>query len=258
MALFGALYFISLPFILTAGGAEGARRSWAFTSLGLCLAMAVGLVAAADWARRRKWGVSRVAFVSVLAAAVAVIAIGNVASGISVQYRFPGSFSYGSDARTVSEETRGAVGWLETTAGPGNRTIADRDTGLAFGSLGTQWIEKAWKGFPLWEFYLHVKQPSPALLDGMRQGAPRYLIVDTRMSEQLPLTGVYFAPDEPGARTYTEPVPRRPSTNTQSCRGDPDLRVRPLPHLPAGSEATRRMLGRAAQGIWRPDCRGVS
>ena len=89
MALFGALYFISLPFILTAGGAEGARRSWAFTSLGLCLAMAVGLVAAADWARRRKWGGSRVAFVSVLAGAVAIIAIGNVASGISVAVPLP-------------------------------------------------------------------------------------------------------------------------------------------------------------------------
>ena len=155
MALFGALYFVSLPFILTAGGAEGARRSWAFTSLGLCLAVAVGLVAAADWARRRE--VERLPRRGRLARSPR-----RWPSSPSATSRAASACSTASRARSRTAPTRAPCrrrragrsgGWRRRRA-PGNRTIADRDTGLAFGTLGTQWIEKAWKGFPLWEFYL--------------------------------------------------------------------------------------------------------
>ena len=104
-----------------------------------------------------------------------------------------------------------------------------------------------------------MKQPSPALLDGMRQGAPRYLIVDTRMSEQLPLTGVYFAPEEPGARTYTAPVPRKALDKyalmpwaIQIYASDHYRIYRlDLKRLAACSDVPRRAFG-------GPDCRGVS
>jgi Family of unknown function (DUF6541) len=207
LAAFGVLFFVSLPFILTQGGAEGARRSWAFTSLGLCLLVAAGLAAAAGLPRRLDLSVARVAIATILTAGVAIIAVGNTASGLNADYRFPGPFAYGSDARTVTAETHSAVDWMQTTAGTHQRTIADRDTGLAFGTLGSQWIERAWEGMPLWEFFMNVRQPDAAMLDRLRKAAPRYLIIDARMAESLPKTGVYLAPEEPGARRHTKPVP---------------------------------------------------
>ena len=180
-----------------------------------------------------------VASVSALTGVVAIIAVGNVASGVSVQYRFPGAFVYGSDARTVSQETRGAVDWMETTAGTGNRTIADRDTGLAFGTLGDAVDRESVGGVAaVGVLSCDVKQPSAGMLEGLRRGAPRYLIVDTRMAEQVPRTGVYFAPEEPRARAYTKPVPLEALAKYRAhAVGHPDLRVRPLPHLPARPEA---------------------
>jgi hypothetical protein len=207
LTAFGAVYFVSLPFILTQSGAEGARRSWAFTSLGLCLLVAVGLAAAAGWARRLEPTGARMAARLALTVVVAVIAVGNVAMGVNVNYRFPGPFAYGSDARALTAETQGAAGWMKQTTGPGQRLIADRDTGLAFGTIGGQWIEKPWENYPLWEFFLKVRQPDAALLDRLRRAAPRYLVVDERMAEQLPATGIYLAPEEPGARRHTKPAP---------------------------------------------------
>ena len=45
------------------------------------------------------------------------------------------------------------------------------------------------------------------MLDGLSKSAPRYLVVDGRMATDLPQTGVYLAPEEPGARHHTTPVP---------------------------------------------------
>ena len=208
LAAFGAVYFLSLPFILTQSGSEGARRSWAFTSLGLALLVAAGLVVAVDAARRLPIRFATPLVSLALVGAIAVMAVGNTASGVNAEYRFPGAFVYGSDARTTTEETRGAVSWLNRTDGIQHRTIADRDTGLAFGTFGAQWIERAYSRLPLWQFYFRARQPDKRLLEVLYQAGTRYLIVDSRMAEELPRTGVYFVPDEPGARRHTSPVPR--------------------------------------------------
>jgi hypothetical protein len=79
------------------------------------------------------------------------------------------------------------------------------------------------------------------------------------MSEQLPLTGVYFAPEEPRARTYTEPVPIDNLTKyalmpwaIQIYASDHYRIYRlDLKRLAACSDVPRR-------GFGGPDCRGVS
>jgi hypothetical protein len=205
IVLIGLTYFPSIPFILTQAGAEGARRSWAFTSVGLSVVVAAGLVWAMDHVRG--WRVlGRVALAGA-AGTLAVIAIGNVSMGLNAEYRFPGPFEYGSDARALSDELLGAKDWFRETQGEGQRVVADRDMSLAFGALSFNWIEKAWAQNPLWQLYFQNDQPSEPLLNGLRYTGTGYMVADKRMTEQLPRTGVYMVPDEPQAHNRTSPPP---------------------------------------------------
>ena len=52
-AVLGLVYFPSTIFILSPAGAEGARRSWAFTWFGLCMVVGPAVVWLLDWAWRR-------------------------------------------------------------------------------------------------------------------------------------------------------------------------------------------------------------
>ncbi|MFB9331605.1 hypothetical protein [Actinoplanes octamycinicus] len=56
MLLLGALYFPATLLILTPAGAEGARRSWAFSYLGLAVAVAPVVVAVLDKSRQIRLG----------------------------------------------------------------------------------------------------------------------------------------------------------------------------------------------------------
>ena len=94
----------------------------------------------------------------------------------------------------------------------------------------------------------------------MRRGAPRYLIVDTRMAEQLPLTGVYFAPEEPGREDATPSRFRCEALDKYALMpwaiqiyASDHYRIYrlDLKRLDACSDVPRRAFG-------GPDCRGVS
>jgi hypothetical protein len=210
IALIGLTYFPSIPFILTQAGAEGARRSWAFTSVGLSILVAAGLIWAMDHVRR--WPFLGRAAVAGAAGTLAVISIGNVSMGLNAEYRFPGPFEYGSDARALSNELLGAKDWFRDTQGNGQRVVADRDVSLAFGALSFNWIEKAWTQNPLWQLYFQIDQPSEPLLTGLRYTGTGYMVADKRMTEQLPRTGVYMVPDEPQAHNRTQAPPERALT----------------------------------------------
>ena len=106
-ALLGLVYFPSAIFILSPAGAEGARRSWAFTWIGLSMLVGPAVVWLLDWAGRSMYRWRRVSLRSGLVAALAVALIGGTAAGLDASYRFPGPFLYGSDARSVTPELLG-------------------------------------------------------------------------------------------------------------------------------------------------------
>ena len=169
--------------------------------------VAAGLIWAMDHVR--KWRLLGRLAVAGAAATLAVIAIGNVSMGLNAEYRFPGPFEYGSDARALSPELLAAKDWFGETQGENQRVVADRDLSLAFGALGFNWIEKAWSQNPLWQLYFQIDQPSEPLLNGLRYTGTRYMVADKRMTLGLPRTGVYMVPDEPQAHNRTTPPPTR-------------------------------------------------
>jgi hypothetical protein len=188
--LIGACYFPATLLIFTPSGAEGARRTWAFTYLGLALVVAPLVVALLD-RRARLTGPA-------LAAVFTVVLVGNTAAGMTPSYRFPGPTVYGSDTRSITAEVRAAADWLRATQGRNLRIVADRYSGLVFGSLGGQFPVTGSGAFPTYDLYLaQPGQPiRPALIRQLSEWNFGYLIVDRRMAEQVPEIGIYFETNE--------------------------------------------------------------
>jgi hypothetical protein len=201
-ALLGLVYFPSTVFILAPSGAEGARRSWAFTWIGLCILAAPAVVWLLDWARDRVHVWARVSLYSGLLTALAVALVGGTAAGVNASYRFPGPFLYGSDARSVTPELVAASNWFSARFGTGNNIVTDRYTGLIFGSVGLQNPASPSVGFPVYNLYL-AKSGAPirpaSLLFDLSNSNYAYLIVDGHMAYDLPVTGMYFTPGEPSS-----------------------------------------------------------
>ncbi|GIE36395.1 hypothetical protein Ait01nite_094400 [Actinoplanes italicus] len=194
MLLLGALYFPATLLILTPSGAEGARRSWAFSYLGIAVATAPLIIALLERSRRRISGSG-----ALLLAACALVMVGNTAAGMNPSYRFPGPPVFGADTRAATPELLAASDWLRETHGRGARLVADRYSGLIFGSYGEQEPTTGSESFPTYDLYLAKpgRPMPPALLAQLRDWRFEYLVVDRRMAEQVPEIKIYFETNEP-------------------------------------------------------------
>ncbi len=212
MGCLGAAYFPSLLFILAPSGAEGARRSWAVSYLGLALVVAPAAIAPVDRRAGRWYRIAWYRAVAgvVLLAGLLVVLVGNTAAGQNPSYRFPGPYTFGSDTRSVTPELLAASGWLRHADGDRLRIVTDRYTGLVFASYGGQDPAAPSRTFPTYDLYLaRPGEPVPApLLTRLTADDYTYLVVDRRLANHVPEIGVYFEPDEPFAHTDRSPFTR--------------------------------------------------
>ncbi|MBR7836853.1 hypothetical protein KDL01_26480 [Actinospica durhamensis] len=197
LSAYGLLYFLALPFILTASGAEGARRSWGFSYLGLAVLVTPVVLALLDsprWTgtvrRRRAVGTASVC-------AGCVVLIGNVSAGLDGDYRFPGPYVFGSDTRSVTPEGVAAAQWLARSVGGRQKILADRYAGLLFVRDAASWPATPSPGFPAYDLYFSEGKPSDALVAELATSGYTYMIIDDRMATQQPAQGEYFGPGEP-------------------------------------------------------------
>jgi hypothetical protein len=206
LILFGLGYFPSIPFMLTEYGNEGARRSWAFTYVGL--AVLIAPVISLLLRRVVLWHpAGRSAVGGAVVALLCIVLVGNVSMSMNELYRFPGPYVYGSDTRSLDGELMQMVDWMRTTQGTGQNVVADRYSGLALAAFGLEWPAEVSWAFPLWQLYFSVHLPSAALLQQIQHSHYRYLVIDKRMARYLPRVGVYFERGEPQAITRTTPPP---------------------------------------------------
>lgn len=198
LALFGLLYFPSIPIMLTSAGSEGARRSWAFSYIGLAILVAPVIASLLRWMETRaSW--ARLSALGGTAAVLAVVLVGNVSMHVNELYRFPGPYIYGSDTRSITPSLLTATQWFKKTQGSGLNVVADRYTGLTFSSFGFDWTSQAAYSFPVWQLYFTARPLSSFLLGELESSNYRYMVVDTDGARQLPYIGVYFERDEPDA-----------------------------------------------------------
>lgn len=213
LSLFGLLYFPSVPFILVSTGAEGARRSWAFTYLGLAILVTpvvLALVDSTHWPAPKGRGAHRIGNRRIPAAlaigAALVLLVGNVAAGLDEDYRFPGPYVFGSDTRSITPELTGTADWFRTHIGTNQLIVTDRYTGLGFVRDANAWTAAPSAGFPTYDLYFHDGRPDANLVEELKSSGYAYLIVDRRMATELPAIGVFFEPDEPFAYGGKDPV----------------------------------------------------
>lgn len=207
LGAFGLLYFPSVPFILVTFGAEGARRSWAFTYLGLAVLVAPVIVA--GWDRLRDWTRARRATGYAVGAVLAcAVLVGNVSAGLDESYRFPGPYTFGSDTRSLTPELLAAARWLRDNVGPGRRIVTDRYTGLGFVLDADSWTASPSHGFPAYDLFFDNKPPSGFLVEELRSSGYAYLVIDKRSATEIPQLGVFFEPDEPQSQNGVPRISR--------------------------------------------------
>lgn len=205
LGLFGLLYFPSLPFILVEFGAEGARRTWGFTYIGLAVLITPVVLAGIDRLDRFR-GRVRAGLVAVVCLIACDALVGNVAAGLDPDYRFPGPFVFGSDTRSMSAELVGTSTWFKDHIGTRLHVVSDRYTGLSLVRDADALPAAPGKGFPTYDLYFDSAPPSAFLVHELSSSDYTYLIIDKRMSYELPAIGVYFEPDEPFAYDGRSPI----------------------------------------------------
>lgn len=190
---FGTLYFPSVLFILAPSGAEGARRSWGFSYVGIAvmIAFAVLNVRSTQRARvRMKWRPRLVAV------GLVVLLIGNVGGGLNDPYRFPGPFLWGSDTRSASAEARQVGRALGHAAGQ-VRVVTDGYTALQIAAYGRLQVAAPSAGFPAWDLVQTDKDPDRTLAKNLTDSHFDYLVVDIRMAKYVAFNGTNFGPGDP-------------------------------------------------------------
>lgn len=209
LLVFGLIFFPSVPFILAPSGAEGARRSWGFTYLGVSLLVALAVLGqerfgtdrparAQDlprWRRlRRVAGILRWRSVGIVG--LVVILIGNVGGGLNDPYRFPGPFRWGTDTRSVSLEARTVALRLSAQAGR-VRVVTDGYTALQLAAYGGLDVAAPSSGFPAWDLTQTDQDPSRSLARMLYESRYQYLVVDDRIAEQPAFNGANYGGGDP-------------------------------------------------------------
>jgi hypothetical protein len=208
-AVLGAMYFASLPMVLTLGGGEGAHRSWGYSFIGiavLCgLAWSVRPDRTGDAVATRLRSVASLFHrPSVRAAVVCIVftvmAFGSVALGTKVSQRFPGLPLVGEDVRSVSKEGTAVSAWLAAHTPVDTPVMADRYVAQQVSSLGRMATPRPSATFPIWDLYMSAAPVRPEVLKQVLDAKIRYFVVDARMATTRPGLRFWFTKDEPGAR----------------------------------------------------------
>ncbi len=209
LMVFGLIFFPSVPFILAPSGAEGARRSWGFTYLGVSLMVALAVnghdrfvtdrpARSRDvprWPRLRR-AAALLQWRSVGLVALVVVLIGNVGGGLNDPYRFPGPFRWGTDTRSVSLEARTVALRLSDQSGR-VRVVTDGYTALQLAAYGGLDVAAPSSGFPAWDLTQTDQDPPRSLARMLYESRYQYLVVDDRIAEQPAFNGANYGGGDP-------------------------------------------------------------
>jgi hypothetical protein len=188
-----ASYLVTLPLTLTAEGAEGSHRTWASTFVGVAL-LPAALVGLFELDKHRPW-LERTA-ATVGAAVLAVLLVGNVAAGNSVDSRFPGPYQFGSDTLSVTPETLSFARWVQAHLGPGAHVVTDRFTALALTAHADAVTPMQEPGLPIASIW-YGRPPTPSLISAMERQEDDYLAVDVRDAQHTVPGPALFYTGEP-------------------------------------------------------------
>jgi len=199
LGLLALLYPASLALRFTASGAETSQRASEFVFV------ALGILGA-DWLVGRRRALGRparpVAFVAIL-----TVVAGGIITGVPPIGRLPGPYHVAAEQRSFEPEGEATSTWVLATLGPDNLLVADRTNAKLLGSLGEQYPVTAANRHLATAFAMLDVTLTPADVDVLRRGGIRYVVVDLRLSRDIPEYSYLFEQAEPNAGNHTAPAP---------------------------------------------------
>lgn len=192
LSLAALVYPLTLLARLTELGQTVAARTPEFLFLGLGHIVAAGVLAVVASGSVRR---ARRATVAVSVAA-GVIFLGGVIVGTPQWARLPGPYLVSADSRSVEANGIAAAKWASEELGRGHRLIADRVNQLLMSTYGQQQVLTAYADqINLIRFYEPPAfGPNDRAL--VRTEGIELVVVDERLTTQLPMVGFYFQRSE--------------------------------------------------------------
>jgi hypothetical protein len=189
-------YYLALAArLVSADGAELAGRLLTFIYLPMSIVFAIALVQARATRRvpTRITGVAATAF-------VAILFLGGIASGWPPSWeRLPGPYQVSGLERSVTSQNLRAADWMLATHGPGNRMAVDLANYGVMGGYGDQDVIRNMSRL----YYSASLLPSDKA--AVAEASVRFVLVDRRLTQGLPVSGRYF-PNDPRAYRHVSPL----------------------------------------------------
>jgi hypothetical protein len=191
-------YVIVIVRFTVADGSELAGRAstFVFIPMAYIAALAVGHLASAAV----RWQARAVA-VAVLVVVLTLLFDGLANGWPPYWERLPGSYQVAGSERSVEPEVVDTATWTLAMLGRGNRFATDLGSYSVLGSYGDQNPVR-----DIAYLYTSPRYTELDVLEANTQGL-RYVWVDQRLSQSLPVDGQYF-PVDPNANKYKRPLSR--------------------------------------------------
>jgi hypothetical protein len=203
LAAVALLYPITLGLRLTLSGTETSQRASEFVFVGLAFYAAVLIKEFPSPSRRIARGLlSNLS----LAGLATVMLLGAFIVAELPTTRQPGPFLVGADARSVGAQGLAAAQFADRHLPQNSRILADRPNGTLLGSYGgLDPVLGQIDGIPVARV-LFRERFDRVDRKVIRDDEIDFVVVDQRLSRELPSLGFYLEPDEPGAFTRDEPI----------------------------------------------------
>lgn len=192
-------YPASMILRLTQAGAETSNRSSGFLFLALAFTLAIGV--SEFWLQARPSRLQRMTFI----VWAAVIFAGGLIVGWGGDGRQPGPYMVVADTRSIEPQGISAARWASTFLGAENTVFTDRINRQLMGSYGLQNPILGSSGNYDVSLIL-LSQNLEIAKEIIRAKKVEYLVVDWRLSYDLPAVGVYFDEGEPFTNAHTSPI----------------------------------------------------
>jgi hypothetical protein len=190
-------YVIVVIRLVAADGSELSGRAASFVYIPSAFMAALSVCALIDHAPRLRAS----AFLGACLAGVLLMSVDGLLNGWPPSWeRLPGPHQVGGVERSIGPEEIDIGHWMAARLGPGNRIASDYGNDPMVGTYGNQTPI-------LGDAFLYLsKTYSPSVARQAQLQAINYVLVDLRLTRQLPASGNYF-PMDPRAGTYTHPLP---------------------------------------------------
>ncbi len=192
LGIFSLSYPATQAFRFTQYGSEITDRAAAYLFLAIACIFAI-LIAHAIPAPKLNRRV-----ISLITLALALIFLGGVLVAVGADYTdLPGPYLVSADMRSIEPEGIQDAIWSLAYLGPNNRIGTDRINQMLMSTYGDQRIvTRLYDNVDISPIF-YASQLSPDEVSLLRYAGLSYLEVDMRLSQSLPLVGLYFENDSP-------------------------------------------------------------